>query len=80
MKPRKIVGVGCPMPSVPGLHTMLLSAEKKYLIEIPGKKVVSMPGKSKPALGERLAQTGVCLAEGETVAGLCWSLQLSTGC
>lgn len=67
------------MPSVPGLYTMLLLAEKLCLIEIPGK-VVSMSEKSKPALGERLAQIGVCLAEGEMVAGLCWSLQLSTGC
>lgn len=68
------------MPSVPGLHTMPLLAEKQRLREIPGKKVVSMPRKSKPARRERPVQTGVCLAEGQIAAGPYWSLQLSPGC
>lgn len=50
--------------SVLGLKTVLLLAEKPCLIEIPGKEVVSTSGKSKPVLGERLSQPGVCLHKG----------------
>lgn len=65
--------------SVLGLKTVLLLAEKPCLIEIPGEEVVSTSGKSKPALGERLSQPGVCLHK-SCSGRMVLESQLSTGC